>query len=166
MAISAPRAAGALLFTGRLPAFPLTVSAAARRGIGRSAVDGTRHCENQYMVAGLMRMAPVAIMLLGTGTLAGIIANSGKDVLIHGLTTSGLPSAAGARVWRHVNGDGLNHTAGTAVASGVFSPALRPNLAFPPGGEPRYDPCGRHGAGPSPAARQLFHATGDSVNIY
>ena len=31
-------------------------------------------------------MAPVAIMLLGTGALAGIIANSGmKDVLIEGL---------------------------------------------------------------------------------
>ncbi len=33
------------------------------------------------MVSGLSRMAPVAIMLLGTGTLAGIIANSAlKDV--------------------------------------------------------------------------------------
>ena len=38
-------------------------------------------------------MAPVAIMLLGTGALAGIIANSGmKDVLIEGLKHSGLPS--------------------------------------------------------------------------
>ncbi|MCG4322972.1 GntP family permease, partial [Escherichia coli] len=34
-----------------------------------------RQC-NQFMVSGLSRMAPVAIMLLGTGTLAGIIANS------------------------------------------------------------------------------------------
>ncbi|ALP40479.1 gluconate: H+ symporter (GntP) family protein [Aeromonas schubertii] len=47
---------------------------------------------NQYAVSGLSRMAPVAIMLLGTGTLAGIIANSGlKDVMIAGLTASGLP---------------------------------------------------------------------------
>lgn len=32
---------------------------------------------NHFAVSGLTRMAPVAVMLLGTGTLAGIIANSG-----------------------------------------------------------------------------------------
>ena len=41
---------------------------------------------NNYAISGLGKMAPVAIMLLGTGALAGIIANSGmKDVLIEGL---------------------------------------------------------------------------------
>ena len=48
---------------------------------------------NNYAISGLGKMAPVAIMLLGTGALAGIIANSGmKDVLIEGLKHSGLPS--------------------------------------------------------------------------
>ena len=40
-------------------------------------------------------------MLLGTGALAGIIANSGmKDVLIEGLKHSGLPSYILARAVR------------------------------------------------------------------
>ncbi|WP_016586796.1 GntP family permease, partial [Yersinia pestis] len=60
--------------------------------IGVVVMGQWRHT-NQYMVSGLSRMAPVAIMLLGTGTLAGIIANSGlKDVLISGLSASGMPS--------------------------------------------------------------------------
>ena len=43
-----------------------------------------RHA-NSYAISGLGKMAPVAIMLLGTGALAGIIGNSGmKDVLIEG----------------------------------------------------------------------------------
>ena len=43
---------------------------------------------NNYAISGLGKMAPVAIMLLGTGALAGIIANSGmKDVLIGRLKT-------------------------------------------------------------------------------
>ena len=48
---------------------------------------------NSYAINGLSKMTPVAIMLLGTGALAGIIANSGlKEVLIQGLEHSGLPS--------------------------------------------------------------------------
>lgn len=84
-----------------------------------------RHA-NSYMIAGLSRMAPVAIMLLGTGTTAGIIANSAlKDVLINGLTASGLP----ARVLAPVSGAIMSMatastTAGTAVASSVFAPTL------------------------------------------
>ncbi|ECJ8216679.1 GntP family permease, partial [Salmonella enterica] len=93
--------------------------------VGLLLMGRARHC-NQYMVAGLMRMAPVAIMLLGTGTLAGIIANSElKDLLIHGLTASGLPSwllapVSGAMMSMAT----ASTTAGTAVASGVFSPTL------------------------------------------
>ncbi len=50
------------------------------------------------MVAGLQCVWPVAIMLLGTGTLAGIIANSGQDVLIHGASPlRDCRLAAGAR---------------------------------------------------------------------
>ncbi|VEB25456.1 gluconate transporter [Actinobacillus lignieresii] len=53
---------------------------------------------NQFATSGLLKMSPVAVMLLGTGALAGIIANSGlKDVLIEALTASGLPSYLLAR---------------------------------------------------------------------
>lgn len=81
---------------------------------------------NHYMVAGLTRMAPVAIMLLGTGTLAGIIANSElKDVLIHGLTASGLPAWVLAPVSGAIMSMATaSTTAGTAVASSVFAPTL------------------------------------------
>ena len=74
---------------------------------------------NQYALHGLGKMTPVAVMLLGTGALAGIIANSGlKDVLINGLTTLGLP----AYVLAPVSGALMSMatastTAGTAVAA-------------------------------------------------
>ena len=46
---------------------------------------------NQFAVSGLGKMSGVVIMLLGTGTLAGIISNSQlKDVIIDSLA-SGLP---------------------------------------------------------------------------
>ncbi|HHZ0434609.1 TPA: GntP family permease, partial [Escherichia coli] len=81
---------------------------------------------NAFMMSGLTRMAPVAIMLLGTGTLAGIIANSElKDVLIHGLTSSGLPSYLLAPVSGAIMSMATaSTTAGTAVAAGVFSQTL------------------------------------------
>jgi len=71
-------------------------------------------------------MAPVAIMLLGTGTLAGIIANSGlKDVLISGLTASGLPSYLLAPISGALMSLATaSTTAGTVVASNVFSSTL------------------------------------------
>ncbi|ELY3739352.1 GntP family permease [Cronobacter sakazakii] len=84
-----------------------------------------RQC-NTFMVSGLSRMAPVAIMLLGTGALAGIIANSGlKDVLIDTLTHTGLP----AWLLAPLSGTLMSMatastTAGTAVASAVFSHTL------------------------------------------
>src|SRR5690625_5576746 len=54
---------------------------------------------NEYAVLGLNKMSPVAIMLLGTGTLAGIIGNSGlKDVVINGLQAAGLPRSEERRV--------------------------------------------------------------------
>jgi GntP family gluconate:H+ symporter len=81
---------------------------------------------NHYMVSGLQRMAPVAIMLLGTGTLAGIIANSQlKDTLISMLSGSGLPSYLLAPISGVVMSMATaSTTAGTAVASSVFSITL------------------------------------------
>lgn len=45
-------------------------------GLVGAVVMGRFRDTNHFAVSGLTRMAPVAVMLLGTGTLAGIIANS------------------------------------------------------------------------------------------
>ena len=61
-------------------------------------------------------------MLRGTGTLAGIIANSGlKDVLINGLSAVKLPAYVFAPVSGiFISAATASTTAGTAVASQVF----------------------------------------------
>lgn len=110
-------------------------------------------------------MAPVAIMLLGTGTLAGIIANSGLKVgLIKALNGLGLPSYllapfSGALMSLAT----ASTTAGTAVASNVFSstilelgvPALA-GAAMIHAGATVLDHM-PHGS--------FFHATGGAVNM-
>lgn len=120
---------------------------------------------NRYMVSGLSRMAPVAIMLLGTGTLAGIIANSGlKEVLISGLGASGLPSYLLAPVSGALMSMATaSTTAGTAVASAVFSSTLLEmgitalaGAAMVHAGATVFDHM-PHGS--------FFHATGGSVNM-
>lgn len=132
--------------------------------IGLMLMGRARHA-NQYMVAGLTRMAPVAIMLLGTGTLAGIIANSElKDVLIHGLTASGLPAWVLAPVSGAIMSMATaSTTAGTAVASSVFAPTLvelgvsaLAGAAMIHAGATVLDHL-PHGS--------FFHATGGSVNM-
>ncbi|KGQ71583.1 gluconate:proton symporter [Chelonobacter oris] len=123
------------------------------------------HHINQYAVSGLNKMAPVAIMLLGTGTLAGIIANSGlKDVLIHGLTASGLPSYLLAPISGALMSLATaSTTAGTVVASNVFSSTLielgisgLAGAAMIHAGATVFDHM-PHGS--------FFHATGGSVNM-
>ncbi|MEZ9564077.1 GntP family permease [Vibrio artabrorum] len=81
---------------------------------------------NRFAISGLNRMAPVAIMLMGTGTLAGIIANSGlKGGLIDLLTTSGLPSYLLAPIsGAMMSLATASTTAGAAVASNVFSSTI------------------------------------------
>ncbi|HEY3983005.1 GntP family permease [Cedecea sp.] len=134
-------------------------------GLFGSIVMGQWRQTNHYMVSGLARMSPVAIMLLGTGTLAGIIANSGlKDVLISGLTASGMPSYllapfSGALMSMAT----ASTTAGTAVASAVFSSTLvdmgisaLAGAAMIHAGATVLDHM-PHGS--------FFHATGGSVNM-
>lgn len=120
---------------------------------------------NAFMVAGLARMAPVAIMLLGTGTLAGIIANSElKNVLIDGLTASGLPPYLLAPFSGAIMSMATaSTTAGTAVAAGVFSQTLLDlgvtalaGAAMIHAGATVLDHL-PHGS--------FFHATGGSVNM-
>lgn len=120
---------------------------------------------NHFAISGLNRMAPVAVMLLGTGTLAGIIANSGlKTGLIEVLSASGLPSYLLAPIsGAMMSLATASTTAGTAVASSVFSqtilglgvPALA-GAAMIHAGATVFDHM-PHGS--------FFHATGGSVHM-
>lgn len=120
---------------------------------------------NRFATSGLIKMSPVAIMLLGTGALAGIIANSGlKDVLIEGLTASGLPSYLLAPISGALMSLATaSTTAGTVVASNVFSSTLLElgvsalaGAAMIHAGATVFDHM-PHGS--------FFHATGGSVSM-
>ena len=132
--------------------------------IGALCMGKLRHAKS-YAISGLGKMAPVAIMLLGTGALAGIIGNSDmKDVLIEGLKDSGLP----AYILAPISGVLMSlatssTTAGTAVASNVFSSTLLElgvsslaAAAMIHAGAIVFDNM-PHGS--------FFHATGGSVNM-
>lgn len=79
-----------------------------------------------YLKIGLDKMAPVAILLIGTGTIAGIIQNSSIDkLLIHSLESIGLPSLALAPFSGILmSAATASTTAGATVASNVFAPTL------------------------------------------
>lgn len=81
---------------------------------------------NKYAISGLAKMSGVAILLLGTGTIAGIIANSGlKGVIIDGLTSLGLPAFALAPIAGILmSAATASTTSGTAVGSQVFGPTI------------------------------------------
>ncbi|MFT6926173.1 MAG: GntP family gluconate:H+ symporter [Psychromonas sp.] len=135
-------------------------------GLLGAVVMGRFHDVNRFAVSGLSRMAPVAVMLLGTGTLAGIIANSAlKSGLIETLTASGLPSYLLAPIsGAMMSLATASTTAGTAVAASVFShtilelgvPALA-GAAMIHAGATVMDHM-PHGS--------FFHATGGSVHMH
>ncbi|WP_394870982.1 GntP family permease [Clostridium butyricum] len=81
---------------------------------------------NEYASFGLSKMTGVAILLIGTGTLAGIISNSAlKDVIISGINTLGLPSFALAPISGILMaGATASTTSGAAVASSVFGSTI------------------------------------------
>nr|WP_086938703.1 GntP family permease [Thaumasiovibrio occultus] len=134
-------------------------------GLAGALAMGRFKDSNHFAVSGLTRMAPVAVMLLGTGTLAGIIANSGlRGGLISILEASGLPSYLLAPIsGAMMSLATASTTAGTAVASNVFSstiidlgvPALA-GAAMIHAGATVLDHM-PHGS--------FFHATGGSVHM-
>ncbi|WP_256244369.1 hypothetical protein [Alkalibacterium sp. 20] len=75
---------------------------------------------------GLSKMSPVAILLIGTGTIAGIITNSTLgEVLIDGVAGLGLPVFLLAPISGIVmSAATASTTSGSIVASSVFSGAL------------------------------------------
>lgn len=134
-------------------------------GIVGALVMGRGKKINNYAVSGLGKMSGVAIMLLGTGTLAGIIANSGlKDILIDGLNVLGLPGYVLAPVSGiFMSAATASTTAGTAVASQVFGSTILEmgvsalaGAAMIHAGATVLDHL-PHGS--------FFHATGGSVNM-
>ncbi|MCD1127405.1 GntP family permease [Jinshanibacter sp. LJY008] len=165
-AISAPVVAIALLSLRPVAGISIDpLIALPVGGLVGALMMGRIKQSNAFMIAGLNRMAPVAIMLLGTGTLAGIIGNSGlKEVLIDGLTVSGLPPYLLAPISGAIMSMATaSTTAGTAVASGVFSHTLLElgvsalaGAAMIHAGATVLDHL-PHGS--------FFHATGGSVNM-
>ncbi|MDD0824241.1 GntP family permease [Mannheimia sp. AT1] len=134
-------------------------------GLAGAVAMGRAKQINQFATSGLLKMAPVAIMLLGTGALAGIIANSGlKDLLIDGLKASGLPSYLLAPISGALMSLATaSTTAGTAVAANIFSSTLLElgvsglaGAAMIHAGATVLDHM-PHGS--------FFHATGGSVNM-
>lgn len=91
-------------------------------GICGALAMGKAKSVNEYAIFGIGKMSGVAILLIGTGTLAGIISNSGlKDVIIQGINTLGLPSFALAPVSGILMAAATaSTTSGAAVASSVF----------------------------------------------
>ena len=79
-----------------------------------------------YFNAGLAKMSGVAMLLVGTGALSGIISNSGlKDVIISFIETLGLPGFMLAPISGMLMGAATaSATAGTTLASQIFGPTV------------------------------------------
>lgn len=119
----------AIILLALRPLFDIVVDpmiALPAGGIIGALVMGRGKKINQYSVTGLSKMSGVAIMLLGTGTLAGIIANSGlKDVIINMISDLGLPAFVLAPVsGMLMSAATASTTAGTVVASNVFGSTI------------------------------------------
>ncbi|MCY9624561.1 GntP family permease, partial [Paenibacillus thiaminolyticus] len=132
--------------------------------VGALCMGRIKHI-NQYAISGLGKMTGVAVMLLGTGTLAGIISNSQlKNVIIDSLASSGLPAYLLAPIsGAFMSLATASTTAGTAVASSVFGSTIMElgvaslgAAAMIHAGATVFDHM-PHGS--------FFHATGGSVNM-
>jgi len=119
----------AIVLLALRPVFGITIDPLIALPIGGAVgalVMGKIKYLNKYSLTGLAKMGNVAILLIGTGTIAGIVANSGlRDVIINGLQGLGLPAfvlapAAGILM----SGATASTTAGTAVASSVFGSTI------------------------------------------
>lgn len=132
--------------------------------IGAIAMKKSRKI-NDYAISGLSKMSGVAIMLLGTGTLAGIIANSSlKDLITNGLSHSGLPAYLLAPISGILmSGATASTTAGTAVASTVFGGTIL-GLGVSALGSAAMIQAGATVLDHLPHG-SFFHATAGSVNM-
>lgn len=95
-------------------------------GVFGAIVMGQARKIISHMSYGLSKMSGVAILLIGTGTIAGIITNSTLgDLLINAITNLGLPVYLLAPISGIVmSAATASTTSGATVASTVFSPTL------------------------------------------
>lgn len=120
---------------------------------------------NSYAEVGLSKMTGVAILLLGTGTISGIIANSDlKNVLINFLTGTGAPEFLLAPLAGILmSGATASTTSGTTVGSQVFGPTLVEL------GVPKLNAAAMIHSGATVLDHlphgSFFHATAGSVNM-
>ena len=150
---------------GFLPAMVGPLVALPVGGIcGILAMGKIKHI-NKYATYGLAKMSGVAILLIGTGTLAGIIANSGlKDVIISGINALGLPSFMLAPVSGILmSAATASTTSGTAVATSVFGPTIV-QLGVAPLATAAMIHAGATVLDHLPHG-SFFHATGGSVSM-
>ena len=120
---------------------------------------------NNYCVFGLGKMIGVAVLLLGTGTISGIIANSDlKTVLENFLTSTGAPAFLLAPLAGILmSGATASTTAGPAVGSKVFGATLL-GLGLSPISSASMIHSGATVLDHLPHG-SFFHATGGSVNM-
>lgn len=91
-------------------------------GIVGALVMGKGKNLPEYLTSGLGKMSGVAMLLIGTGTLSGIITNSGlKDLIINMIELAGLPGYLLAPISGIAMGAATaSATAGTTLASEIF----------------------------------------------
>ncbi|MGR3204835.1 GntP family permease [Bacillus glycinifermentans] len=126
-AISGP--AAAILLLALRPAAGITIDpmiALPAGGLVTAIASGQAGKLKHFAASGLSKMSGVAIMLIGTGTLAGMIANSELNSFItDSLVGLGLPPFLLAPISGILMSMATaSTTAGTAVASSVFGPTL------------------------------------------
>ncbi len=95
-------------------------------GIVGALVMGKIKNINEYMTFGLSKMMPVAILLIGTGTIAGIISASNLQVsIISLLNTLNVPEFLLAPISGILmSGATASTTSGSTIASATFSSAI------------------------------------------
>lgn len=120
---------------------------------------------NNYCIFGLGKMTGVAVLLLGTGTISGIIANSAlKTVLTDFLTSTGAPAFLLAPLAGILmSGATASTTSGTVVASKVFGGTLL-DLGVPAINSAAMIHAGATVLDHLPHG-SFFHATGGSVSM-
>ena len=93
--------------------------------VGAIAMGKTKDM-GHYFTAGLAKMSGVAMLLIGTGALSGIISNSAlKNVIISFIETLGLPGFMLAPISGMLMGAATaSATAGTTLASQIFGPTV------------------------------------------
>lgn len=120
---------------------------------------------NEYCKLGLSKMIMVAIILIGTGTLAGIISNSNiKDIITALLSSTGAPAFLLAPLSGILmSAATASTTSGTAVASKVFGPSMI-SLGVKPLNAAAMIHSGATVLDHLPHG-SFFHATGGAVNM-